>query len=46
MRSAQADLRLERLNVVHAGEHTTFPLSENVRAMALRRILTDIGTLA
>lgn len=45
MRSALADLRLERLDIVHAGEHT-FPLSENVRATALRRILTDLGNLA
>ena len=34
VRSALADLRLDRLDVVHAGEHT-FPLAPQVRAVTL-----------
>ncbi|MSQ49418.1 MAG: ATP-binding protein [Betaproteobacteria bacterium] len=41
MRIALADLRLERLDVIHAGEHS-FPLAERVRAVPLARILQDI----
>lgn len=44
MRIALADLRLERLDVVHAGERT-FPLGERVRAVALARALQDIAPL-
>lgn len=44
MRIALADLRLDRLDVVHAGEHT-FPLDERIRAVALRRVLTDLEGL-
>jgi hypothetical protein len=44
MHSARADLRLERLEVVHAGEQT-FPLAETVRALALPRLLVDLDPL-
>jgi predicted AAA+ superfamily ATPase len=44
MHSALADLRLERLEVVHAGEQT-FPLADTVRALALRRLLDDLAPL-
>jgi predicted AAA+ superfamily ATPase len=44
MHSALTDLRLERLDVVHAGEHT-FPLAATVRALALRRLLEDLTPL-
>jgi hypothetical protein len=45
MRIALADLRLERLDVVHAGEET-FPLGERVRALAARRIPVDLKPLS
>jgi uncharacterized protein len=44
MHSALADLRLERLEVVHAGNQT-FPLAETVRALALGRLLEDLAPL-
>lgn len=44
MHSALAALRLDRLDVVHAGEHT-FPLAENVRAVAIARLWTDLDPL-
>jgi predicted AAA+ superfamily ATPase len=44
IRSALADLRLDRLDVVHAGEQT-FPLAPRVRAVALSRLLQDIVPL-
>ena len=44
MRIAPADLRLERLDVNHAGERT-FPLAERVRAVAPARALQDIVPL-
>jgi predicted AAA+ superfamily ATPase len=44
MRTAMADLRLERLDVVHAGTHT-FPLAPKVRAVALGRVLEDVSPL-
>ena len=44
MRSALADLRLTRLDVVHAGE-VTFPIADRVRAVALPRLLKDIKPL-
>jgi len=46
-RSAQIalyDLKLDQLDIIHAGDHT-FPLSENVRAVALGQILNDIPRL-
>ena len=45
MHSALADLKLERLDVVHAGVHT-FPLASQVRALALGRILEDLEPLS
>lgn len=44
MHTALADLRLERLDVVHAGDHT-FPLADRVRALSLGQILTDLEPL-
>jgi predicted AAA+ superfamily ATPase len=41
MRNAIADLRLDRLDIIHAGEHS-FPLAANIRAVAVRRLLTDV----
>ena len=41
MRVALSDLRLQRLDVVHAGNET-FPLSPRIRAVAARRILADL----
>ncbi len=45
MRSALSDLGLERLDVVHAGEHT-YPLAERVRAVALARLDQDLEPLS
>jgi predicted AAA+ superfamily ATPase len=42
MRSALTDLRLTRLDVVHAG-HETFPLAPRVRAVALSRLLDTVA---
>ncbi len=44
MHVALADLRLERLDVIHAGE-STFPLAPKIRAVAARRILVDLPLL-
>lgn len=44
MHVALADLKLERLDVVHAGD-TSFPLTEHIRALALSRILDDLEPL-
>jgi predicted AAA+ superfamily ATPase len=44
MRSALTDLRLTRLDVIHAGDKT-FPLAANVRAVAVTRLLTDLEQL-
>jgi predicted AAA+ superfamily ATPase len=44
MNQAIADLRLERLDVLHAGD-VTFPLSSSIRAVAAKRILVDIEPL-
>jgi len=41
---ALADLHLQRLDVIHAGD-ATFPLAERVRAVAWSRLLTDIQPL-
>ncbi|HEX9187084.1 MAG TPA: AAA family ATPase [Vicinamibacteria bacterium] len=40
MHVAVADLRLERLDVVHGGAHS-FPLAPRIRAVALARLLED-----
>lgn len=41
MHIAMADLGLDRLDVIHAGD-ATFDLAENIRAVAATRILEDI----
>lgn len=45
MRSALADLRLEELLVVHAGEHA-FPLGERIRAVPWSRLVNEARALA
>ncbi len=45
MHTALSDLKLKRLDVVHAGEHT-FPLAPRARAVALSRLLEDLPPLA
>lgn len=45
MRVALQDLRLTRLDVIHAGPDT-FPLAPRIRAVALSRILSDLTPLA
>lgn len=42
MRSALADLRLKRLYVIHAGDHT-FPLDKRIQAVALARLTRDLA---
>ena len=44
MRAALKDLRLARLDVIHAGEET-YPLAPRIRAVALSRVLRDIRPL-
>jgi hypothetical protein len=44
MRSALSDLRLHRLDVIHAGD-ATFPLADRVRAVAFSRIVEDLRPL-
>lgn len=38
------DLRLDRLDILHAGDHT-FPLAENVRAVAVKQLVDDVPRL-
>ena len=45
MHSALADLSLDRLDVVHTGEHT-FPLKDKTRALALTRLKEDLSELS
>lgn len=44
IRSALAELKLDRVDVVHAGDHT-FPLAERVRALSLSRLYEDLEPL-
>ncbi len=44
IRSALADLQLDRLDIVHAGTET-FPLAERVRALSLARLFEDLTPL-
>ncbi|MGH9379436.1 MAG: ATP-binding protein [Thermoanaerobaculia bacterium] len=44
MRIAMEDLRLDHLDVLHAGDHT-FPMAQNIRAVAAHRLLEDIEPL-
>jgi len=41
---ALRDLKLDRLDVIHAGDDT-FPLSDRIRAVAASRLLTDLQPL-
>ncbi len=41
IRSALSDLKLQHLDIIHAGEKT-FPLDKNVRAIALSRLIKDL----
>ncbi len=41
MRTALVDLRLDSLDVIHAGRET-YPLTDRIRAVALARILDDL----
>lgn len=42
--SAISDLKLQHLDVVHAGDQN-FPLKENIRAVSLHRILADLKSM-
>lgn len=42
MRIALEDLRLDQLDVIHAGADT-YPLSEKIRAVALKRLTADLA---
>jgi len=44
MSSAVSDLRLDRLDVLHAGEET-WPLADGIRAVALKRVWEDVEVL-
>lgn len=44
MRSALTDLKLESLDIIHSGADT-YPLTDRVRAVSLRRILRDLKPL-
>lgn len=44
MHAARETLGLSRLDVIHAGDHT-FPLTENIRAVAFSRLHTDVKPL-
>lgn len=44
MRIALDDLKLDRIDVVHAGKDT-FPLSDRIRAVALARVPSDVEPL-
>jgi predicted AAA+ superfamily ATPase len=45
MHSARTTLKLDRLDVVHAGSHT-FPLGDDTRALSLHRLLADLAPLS
>lgn len=44
IRIALSDLKLNRLDVIHAGENT-FPLAEKIRAVSWQRLLVDVQPL-
>lgn len=44
MRNALSDLKLRRLDLIHAGEET-FPLGKKVRAVAFPRMMEDLEPL-
>jgi predicted AAA+ superfamily ATPase len=43
MRSALQNLRLSRVDVIHAGRQT-YPLTDKIRAVALQRLWMDLAT--
>lgn len=45
MHNALKDLKLNRIEVIHLGDHT-FPLSEKVRAIAFKNLMNDIEPLS
>jgi len=45
MRSALTDLKLQSLDIIHAGE-STFQLDKRVRAVSFSRVLTDLKALS
>ena len=45
MRIALENLKLDTLDVIHAGSHT-FPMGERIRGVALGRLLTDLQPLS
>lgn len=44
MRHALKDLKLKRLDVIHAGE-ASFSMAERIRAISLSRLLSDLAPL-
>jgi predicted AAA+ superfamily ATPase len=42
MHQAYQDLKLDRLDVIHAGDHT-YRMAEGIRAVALRSLLKEVG---
>ena len=44
MHAAGESLGLDRIDVIHAGEHT-FPLAKGIRAVAFERMLEDVEPL-
>jgi predicted AAA+ superfamily ATPase len=44
MRNALGDLKLQRLDLVHAGDET-FPMGKKIRAVALQRLIDDLQPL-
>ena len=44
MKIALADLKLDRLDVIHAGE-ATYPLAPGIRAVAMKRLWSDVEVL-
>jgi hypothetical protein len=45
MHVALNDLKLDRIDVVHAGKHS-FPIASKMRAVALARIASELRTTA
>ncbi len=45
MRTARSDLKLKRLDVIHAGDHT-FPLDQNTRAISISHLQKEIQSLS
>ncbi len=45
MRNALSDLKLQRIDVIHAGDKS-FPLGDRIRAIAIHRLLVDINPIS